>query len=172
MKEIILNKAKLKPDEITEVIEKSRMILQNKNTKEIVLARFNRVYMFPGGKIEEGENSLDAVKREVKEETNITPKLTSEEPFMLVKNYLRDYELSDGTIVNRLVKTYYYLGETTSEDIEYFNLTKIEKEDNLRSFFISIDEAIEILNDYNKQNVKATYLAIESLKVLDEYKNI
>ena len=170
MKEIILNKDRLKNDEITEVLDKARIVLRNKNSKEIVLARFNRVYFLPGGKIEEKEKIDNAVIREVKEETNINVILDSNEPFLLVKNYLRDYDINDGTISNRLVNTYYFTGYTTSEDIEYFHLTKLEKQDNLRGFFIDIDEAIELVNGYNKENRKAEYLALETLKVLDEYK--
>ena len=41
MKEIILNKAKLKEDEITEVLEKSRIVLRN-DDNEIVFTRFGR----------------------------------------------------------------------------------------------------------------------------------
>ena len=170
MKEITLNKDRLKNDEITEVLDKARIVLRNKNSKEIVLARFNRVYLLPGGKIEEKEKIDNAVIREVKEETNINVVLDSNEPFLLVKNYLRDYDINDGTISNRLVNTYYFTGYTTSEDIEYFHLTKLEKQDNLRGFFIDLDEAVELVNGYNKENRKAEYLALETLKVLDEYK--
>ena len=170
MKEIVFNKSKLKEDEITEVLEKSRIVLRN-NDGEIVLTRFGRVYFLPGGKIENGESPVDTIKREVMEETNINILLDDIEPFVVVKNYLRDYETHDGTLVNRLLITYYFSGFTTDDNIEYFNLTKVEKEDNLRGFFIDIDEGIELLSDYNKEDLRATYLAKETLKVLEEYKN-
>jgi len=171
MKEIILNKARLKDDELTDVIEKARIVLRNDND-EIVFARFGRVYMLPGGKIELGETPVDTVKRELMEETTINILLDDTEPFAVVYNYLRDYELEDGTLVNRLVKTYYFTGFTSDDTIEYFNLTQNEKEDNLRGFFIELEDGIELLQDYNKENPKATYLALETLKVLEEYKNL
>ena len=167
MKEIILNKARLKDDELTDVIEKARIVLRNDND-ELVFARFGRVYMLPGGKIELGETPVDTVKRELMEETTINILLDDTEPFAVVYNYLRDYELNDGSLVNRLVKTYYFSGYTSDDTIEYFNLTKNEKEDNLRGFFIDMEDGIELLNDYNKENPKATYLALETLKVLEE----
>lgn len=170
MKEIVLNKGRLKEDELTDVIEKARIVLRNEED-EIVFTRFGRVYMLPGGKIEMGETPVDAVKRELLEETTINILLDDTEPFAIVNNYLRDYELNDGTTVNRLVKTYYFTGYTSDETIEYFNLTKNEKDDNLRGFFIELDEGIELLQDYNRENPKATYLALETLKVLDAYKN-
>ena len=168
MNEIILNKTRLKEDEITEVLEKSRIVLRN-NEDEIVLTRFGRVYFLPGGKIEEGETPVDTIKREVMEETNINILLDDIEPFVVVKNYLRDYKLKDGSLVNRLVITYYFTGFTSDDTIEYFNLTKVEKEDNLRGFFIEFDEALELIGDYNKEDPKASYLAIETKKVLEEY---
>jgi 8-oxo-dGTP pyrophosphatase MutT (NUDIX family) len=170
MEEIIINKGRLKNDEITEVIDKARIILRNKKTKEIILTRFNRVYFLPGGKIEDKEKVLNTIIREVKEETNIDVTLDSDEPFIKVKHYLRDYVLPDNTVNNRLVNTYYFTGYTDSEDIEYFNLTKLEKHDNLRAFFISKEEAVELLTGYNKENRKAEYLALETLKVLENYK--
>lgn len=171
MKEIIINKGKLKDEEVTNVVDKSRIVLRNDNG-EIVLTRFGRVYFLPGGKIEVTEDPVEAIKREVKEETNIDILLDDIEPFVLVKHYLRDYELNDGTIVNRLVNTYYFTGFTSKEDIEYFNLTLNEKHDNLKAFFIEMEEGEELLNGYNKENPKATYLAIETLKVLNEYKEL
>ena len=170
MKEIVFNKSKLKEDEITEVLEKSRIVLRNSDD-EIVLTRFGRVYFLPGGKIEIGETPVDTIKREVMEETNINILLDDIEPFCVVKNYLRDYETHDGTLVNRLLITYYFTGFTSDDNIEYFNLTKVEKEDNLRGFFIDLEEGIELLSDYNKEDLRATYHAKETLSVLEEYKN-
>ena len=112
------------------------------------------------------------LKRELMEETTINILLDDIEPFAVVYNYLRDYEIEDGSLENRLVKTYYFSGSTTDDTIEYFNLTQNEKEDNLRGFFIDMEEGIELLQDYNKENPKATYLALETLKVLEEYKNL
>ena len=171
MEEIVLNKGKLKDEEVTEVLEKSRIVLRN-DDNEVVFTRFGRIYFLPGGKIENGETPVDTIKRELMEETNINILLDDIEPFAVVKNYLRDYELSDGSLVNRLVKTYYFTGYTSDDDIEYFNLTKVEKEDNLRAFFIDIDEGIELLDDYDKENPKAVYLTLETKKIIDIYKSL
>ncbi len=171
MKEIVINKGRLKQDEITHVVDKARIVLRN-DDNEIVLTRFGRVYFLPGGKMEFGETPTDTIKRELKEETNINILLDDIEPFVLVKHYLRDYESGDGEIVNRLINTYYFTGFTGKDDIEYFNLTLKEKQDDLKGFFIEMDEAIELLKEYNKDNPKATYLATETLKVLDEYNTL
>lgn len=171
MKEVKINKAKLKDDEVTEVLDKARIVLRN-DDGDFVLSHFERIYFLPGGKMELGETPVDTIKREVMEETNINILLDDTEPFLLVKNYLKDYKSRDGSIVNRLVNTYYFTGFTSKDDIEYFNLTIPEKRDDLRAFFIDMEEAIELLKEYNKENPKATYLALETLRVLDEYKEL
>lgn len=168
MKEVVINKGKLKPDEVTHVVDKTRIVLRN-DDGDFVLSHFERCYFLPGGKIELGENPVEAIKRECKEETNINILLDDIEPYLLIKHYLRDYEAKDGTIVNRLINTYYFSGFTSKDDIEYFNLTLPEKRDDLRAFFIDMEEAKELLKEYNKENPKATYLAIETLKALEEY---
>lgn len=168
MKEVVINKGKLKPDEVTHVVDKTRIVLRN-DDGDFVLSHFERCYFLPGGKIELDENPVEAIKRECKEETNINILLDDIEPYLLIKHYLRDYEAKDGTIVNRLINTYYFSGFTSKDDIEYFNLTLPEKRDDLRAFFIDMEEAKELLKEYNKENPKATYLAIETLKALEEY---
>jgi site-specific DNA recombinase len=47
-----------------------------------------------------------------------------------------------------------------------------EKRDDLRAFFVSMEDAKELLKEYNKDNPKATYLAVETIKVLDEYEKL
>ena len=71
MKEIVINKGKLKDDEITEVLDKARIVLRN-DDGEFILSHFERVYFLPGGKVEVTETPVDAVKRELLEETGYT----------------------------------------------------------------------------------------------------
>lgn len=58
----------------------SLVILFNENGEVLLLKRSNKVdsysgkYGFPGGKIEDGETSLEAAVREVKEETDLNIK--------------------------------------------------------------------------------------------------
>ena len=141
------------------------------NQGKVLMIQHNEGHWdFPKGHMEVGESEEDTALREVKEETNINVVLDSEEPFLLVKNYLRDYDIVDGTIQNRLVNTYYFTGVTNSDDIEYFHQTKLEKQDSLRGFFIDKEEAIELLKEYNEEDEKAKYLAIETLEVLNRVK--
>ena len=77
MKEIILNKGKVKEEELNEVLEKSRIVLRNDND-ELVFARFGRVYMLPGGKIEDGETPVDADRKSTR--LNSSHRCTSRMP--------------------------------------------------------------------------------------------
>ena len=80
MKEIITNKDNLKENEITEVVKRVKVLLINSNN-EILLGYSHHDYQFPGGHVEENEELIDTVKREVLEETGIKLKVNNIEPF-------------------------------------------------------------------------------------------
>ena len=51
--------------------ESSGLFLYNKHTKHFLLLRAYKNWSFPKGNIDDGESTLDAAKRETKEETGI-----------------------------------------------------------------------------------------------------
>ena len=70
MKEIIDNKYNIFENEVTEIVKRVKVLLINSNN-ELLLAYSNNCYQFPGGHVEDGESLLNAVYREIKEETGI-----------------------------------------------------------------------------------------------------
>ena len=56
------------------------------------LSYISEKFEFPGGKIEKGESKIDALKREIIEELNITPNIKSF--FMTVLHEYPDFELT------------------------------------------------------------------------------
>lgn len=56
------------------------------------LSYISKKFEFPGGKIEKGESKIDALKREIIEELNITPNIKSF--FMTVLHEYPDFELT------------------------------------------------------------------------------
>ena len=80
MKQIITNKYNLTNKDMTEVVKRVKVLFVNSNN-EILLAYSHNSYQFPGGHVEENETLIQAVKREVLEETGIILVNDSLEPF-------------------------------------------------------------------------------------------
>ena len=83
MKTIIFNDSNLQPEEIERVATKVRGIVINKDGKALV-ARYAGLYMLPGGSIEEGEDTKEALKREIEEESGIEIDSNDAAPFLKI----------------------------------------------------------------------------------------
>ena len=84
MKDIITNKHNLKEEDITEVVKRVKILLIN-SKNEILLGYSHHDYQFPGGHVENGEELIQTVNREIKEETGIDLKLKNIEPFARIE---------------------------------------------------------------------------------------
>lgn len=112
-----------------------RILLQNRVKKDW------RGYTLPGGHVESGESFVDAVIREVKEETGLTilnPKLCG----------LKQFPIENGRYVVFLFKATQWAGtlqdskEGTVEWISYRDLPKRKTVDDF-------DELLKVINDPN-----------------------
>ena len=110
-----------------------RILLQNRVKKDW------KGYTLPGGHVEPGESFVDAVKREMKEETGldiINPKLAG----------IKQFPIEDGRYIVLLFKTEQFSGELVSsvegqmEWIDCSCLSEIDAVDDL-------DELLRVIND-------------------------
>ena len=103
MKKIIENKYNIKEEDVTEIVKRVKALLINSND-ELLLAYSNNCYQFPGGHVESDENLIDALYREIKEETGIILN-NNINPFLGAYRYYKDYpKVND----NRKNEIYYY----------------------------------------------------------------
>ena len=104
VKKIIINDYNLKESDMTEVVKRVKILLINSNN-EILLGNSYNEYQFPGGHVEENETLINAVNREIKEETGIILNLTNVNPFACQVGYYKDWpEIGK----NRKIEIYYY----------------------------------------------------------------
>ena len=110
-----------------------KILLQNRVKKDW------KGYTLPGGHVEPGESFVDAVKREMKEETGldiINPRLTG----------IKQFPIENGRYIVLLFKAEQFIGEVVSSEegqmewIDYGHLSVIDAVDDL-------DELLRVIND-------------------------
>ena len=122
------------------ITDGDRVLLQNRIKEDW------KGYALPGGHVEIGESFVDAVIREMKEETGLdikNPKLAGIKQFPI-----QDGKYENGRYIVLLFKTCEFSGEVISsvegqmEWVEYSNLAEIDAVDDL-------EELINVINDQN-----------------------
>ncbi len=128
----------------TENIELTVLCLIQDGTKILLQNRVKKDwqgYTLPGGHVETGESFVDAVIREIKEETGlniINPKLAG----------VKQFPIDGGRYLVLLFKATEFSGEVISSDegkmewIEYSQLSEVEAVDDL-------EELLNVINDSN-----------------------
>lgn len=110
-----------------------RVLLQNRVKKEW------QGYALPGGHVEPGESFVDAVKREMKEETGleiINPKLTG----------IKQFPIESGRYIVLLFKTEQFYGEVVSSEegqMEWIDCSRLSEIDTVDD----LDELLRVIND-------------------------
>ena len=168
MKEIIINKNNLTDNDITEVVKRVKVLLVNSHNK-ILLANSNHEYHLPGGHVEEKEELLDTVNREIKEETGINLNITNIEPFIVSIGYWKDWP-EEGK--NRKTEIYYFEVLTDLKpNMNNIHLTEKEKEGNFHLEYISLDNIEEVITNNANTYGDKHGIAKEMLQVLPIYKH-
>lgn len=168
MKEIITNKDNLKENEITEVVKRVKVLLINSNN-EILLGYSHHDYQFPGGHVEENEELIDTVKREVLEETGIKLKVNNIEPFAKKIGYYKDWPEKNK---NRKIEIYYYeIATDEKPNLNNTSYTENEKEGNFELRYIHLDKVEEELEKNIEEYQDKKGIGKEMLDLLNIYKN-
>ena len=170
IKEINVENVKIK--EIDEQVTRVKAFIVN-SRNEILVASSNGGCQLPGGHVEIGENLIDAVKREVFEETGI--ELDYEEivpPFFCLQHKTRNHR---NTGKNRLSNVIYFLVKTDkSVNLNNIKLTENEKECNFSVKYVKIQEFENHVNSFiNSTQIEVNkIIAEEMLIAFDELKLI
>lgn len=168
MKEIVTNKYNLTEDDMTEVVKRVKILLVNSND-EILLGYSHHNYQFPGGHVEENEELIDTVNREILEETGMDLKLTDLEPFARNLGYYKDWP-EEGK--NRKIEIYYYEVKTDEKpNLDNTSYTESEKDGGFELRYIPLSNVEEELKKNAEEFGDKKGIAREMLELFSLYKN-
>ena len=167
MEYIITNKYDLKEADVTEVVKRVKVLLINSND-EILLGYSHNDYQFPGGHVEDGETLIQAVNREVMEETGIDLNVESAESFACAVGYYKDYP-KEGN--NRKTEIYYYEIKTDEKpNLENTQYTDDEKDGNFELRYISLEDIEKEIKDNCLKYGDKHGIGREMLQLFEVYK--
>ena len=168
MKEIVTNKYNFTEEDMTEVVKRVKILLVNSND-EILLGYSHHNYQFPGGHVEENEELIDTVNREILEETGMDLKLKDLEPFARNLGYYKDWP-EEGK--NRKIEIYYYEVKTDEKpNLDNTSYTESEKDGGFELRYIPLSNVEEELKKNAEEYGDKKGIAREMLELFSLYKN-
>ena len=169
MKTITINHDNLKDKEVDEIVVRAKGILIN-DKDEIMLGYAHKTYQFPGGHVKEGENNVETLFREIKEETGIVLSDTTIKPFEKVIYYTKNYRNSG---LNRRNEIYYYV-INTNENVHKkgMDLDSWEKTGKYVIKRVPLKDVEKILNETIEDNPINRIITEEVSEVLATYRKM
>ena len=154
-------------------VNKVRAVVINKLGRCLIV-KYAGLYMLPGGKIDEGETDIDALKREIQEESGIEINIEDIEPYLELVTYDKNYyDRKEKRDINRMTNTKFYI-IYTNEEINDNNkqLTESEKEQKQEIEFMNLPIIPYLVKTNKSDNKKRFNFDREILIALEEFKKV
>jgi len=167
----IFNEENLTEDEIDETVIRVKAFLMN-SKYEVLVASSNGGVQLIGGHVENGEQQIDTLKREIMEEAGIAiSNAEISEPFYEVRHYIKNYF---NTSKNTIAKIIYYIVKTDKvPDMEHIKLTKQEQKYDFNIKHIPLDSFEEYVKVFlNNEKEINRWIASEMLSAFEELKTV
>lgn len=164
MKTIVLNDDKLFDSEVNKYGSKARAVLLKDD--KILVSHYGGVILLPGGSIDSGETPDDTIIRELKEEIGINYNIDELRKYIVLKYYQSNYQTRENEIINRMITTYYYIGDYRGINLGQVKRTEKENKDNFYLELLSFEELMQLLNT-SSDNPRKEYFDREINEVVN-----
>lgn len=151
-------------------VNKVRAIILNQNGRAL-LVKYAGLYMLPGGKIDNEEQPLEALKREILEEAGIEIDVNEVKEFLQIDSYNEKYYSREyKELVSRVTHTKIYFVETDQDINEQKKkLTPSEVEKDHRIGFENLSVIPYLVQTNQSDNIKKNEFDREILTALKEF---
>lgn len=168
MIKIIMNEYNLSEESITEVVKRVKVLITNSNN-EVLLGYSHNDYQFPGGHVEDSEELIQTVNREILEETGMNLEVSNIEPFACSIGYYKDWP-SEGK--NRKNEIYYYEIQTEEKpNLENTQYTESEKNGNFELRYVPLNSIENVLRQNAEEYGDRKGIAREMINLFGIYKD-
>ena len=151
-------------------VNKVRAIILNQNGRAL-LVKYAGLYMLPGGKIDNEEQPLEALKREILEEAGIEIDVNEVKEFLQIDSYNEKYySRKYKELISRVTHTKIYFVETDQDINEQKKkLTPSEVEKNHKIRFENLSVIPCLVQTNQSDNIKKVEFDREILTALKEF---
>ena len=138
----------------------ARAIVKNGDLYAVMYAERFHLYSLPGGGVDDGEDVIAALKREILEETGCTCGKISELGIVKENRAKADYTQC----------SFYYVVEVDSTGALQF--TDAEKNNKTELQWHTLSEVITLINEFQPTTYQQQYLKARDVAALKEYLNL
>lgn len=163
METVIINDTNLHDKDIQKFRNKVRVILLFQD--QLLVSHYGGVILLPGGGVDKGETEDEAIIRELKEETGIVYDINMLEKILLIDYYQPNYPTRKDEVINRLIRTSFYLGHYKGINLDNINRTENEVKDNFNLELMKIDEFVKSVYELS-DNPRKSFFDRENQEVI------
>lgn len=144
MKEIIYNYDNIDFNDVNRIVRRAKVILINDDDC-VLMCHSNSNYFLVGGHVEEDEDDILCLQREILEEVGVDIKFDGVVPFLTIKYINKDYP---SVVVNTLsIANYYIFRSNLVPCYDKICLTKEEVDGDFKLEYVKLDKVISVLMD-------------------------
>lgn len=167
---LVLNDENMQINEISEFNSKVRAILIDEENR-VLIANYGGVFLFPGGSIDAKESINEAIIRELREETGMIYEERDLTFLAQLDFFQKNYMKRNGMIKNRLIRTYYFIGNIKKIELKHQCLTEKEKKDGFKLELVPLSEFERFILNNQNDNFRNIYFQREMIEIIKLYRN-